>query len=247
MGISIMNINCFYFVKLPVLSGIVCIFSILLLAACGSSRQTPVYKSAAYYIEMQKVKSAKQAKTVWQVPQPQSAKSVYVQGACARMTMVVTQESSPCEIVWGLTGKIGKECTHYTPPEPDTNCTDPEVTRGEEMEHSITITINFDFDSSNLDADSKKSLARVAEIVNYNELKDKKFLIEGHTDAKGSDEYNLRLSISRAKAVQDYLVSTHGIQAYRLLYQGKGKQQLLNRSNPYDMVNRRVEFVDYKH
>ena len=47
--------------------------------------------------------------------------------------------------------------------------------------------------------------------------------VEGHTDAVGSDAYNLELSRARARAVRDYLVQRHGVDAARLKTVGYGE------------------------
>lgn len=51
--------------------------------------------------------------------------------------------------------------------------------------------------------------------------------IESHTDSKGSDEYNLKLSKLRAKSAYDYLVSK-GITGTKIEYSGFGETKLLN-------------------
>lgn len=66
--------------------------------------------------------------------------------------------------------------------------------------------------------------------------------IEGHTDAVGSDAYNLVLSRERARSVRDYLVGRHGIDASHLKTAGYGEFRPIDGSDPHDGVNRRVEF-----
>jgi len=67
--------------------------------------------------------------------------------------------------------------------------------------------------------------------------------VRGHTDAKGSDSYNLRLSENRAKSVVDYLVSK-GVNPKRLKYKGYGKSIPIdtNETEEGRSKNRRVEF-----
>jgi outer membrane protein OmpA-like peptidoglycan-associated protein len=72
--------------------------------------------------------------------------------------------------------------------------------------------------------------------------------VEGHTDSKGSDEYNLKLSDRRAAAVMDYLIS-HGVPREKLTSVGKGESEPIapNEINGRDnragrAENRRVEF-----
>jgi outer membrane protein OmpA-like peptidoglycan-associated protein len=69
-----------------------------------------------------------------------------------------------------------------------------------------------------------------------------KLLIEGHTDATGSDSYNLRLSRLRAMAVAEYLVTRQDIDPERLRVAGKGRNEPLT-DDPYDPRNRRVQFI----
>ena len=67
--------------------------------------------------------------------------------------------------------------------------------------------------------------------------------IQGHTDAKGSDSYNLKLSEARARAVADYVVAK-GIDARRLQAKGYGKSQPVsdNDTDEGRALNRRVAF-----
>ncbi|HSW17763.1 MAG TPA: OmpA family protein, partial [Ramlibacter sp.] len=66
--------------------------------------------------------------------------------------------------------------------------------------------------------------------------------VEGHTDAVGSDAYNLELSRVRAQAVRGYLVQRHGIDAARLKTVAYGEGRRIEGSGPNDAVNRRVQF-----
>jgi len=69
--------------------------------------------------------------------------------------------------------------------------------------------------------------------------------IEGHTDNRGSNELNEKLSADRAKAVLDYIVNKGGINASRLNSQGFGPQRPIadNNTNDGRQRNRRVEFI----
>lgn len=74
-------------------------------------------------------------------------------------------------------------------------------------------------------------------------LQSMRFVIEGHTDGVGSDQYNLELSRKRATAVMRYLTGTRGIPAKRLSARGKGKRELVNPDEPASPENRRVAWV----
>ena len=66
------------------------------------------------------------------------------------------------------------------------------------------------------------------------------FLIEGHTDAVGSDVDNLSFSDRRAQAVADVLSQQFGMPRENLVTQGYGKQFLLIPSDGPERRNRRV-------
>jgi peptidoglycan-associated lipoprotein len=75
-----------------------------------------------------------------------------------------------------------------------------------------------------------------------------KFELGSHTDARGNDEYNLKLSQKRADAVVEYLIQK-GISAERLIAQGYGETQIINRcvngvdcSEEEHQQNRRTTF-----
>lgn len=100
--------------------------------------------------------------------------------------------------------------------------------------------IYFQFDRSVILQQSYKELTRLLELMQDNP----KLRIEigGHTDDKGSVEYNRKLSESRAKAVADYLTSK-GIDPKRLSYRGYGKSKPIedNSTEEGRSKNRRVE------
>jgi len=70
-----------------------------------------------------------------------------------------------------------------------------------------------------------------------------KVRIEGHTDSKGSDKYNLKLSDSRAKSVRDFLIE-RGVAADRMIAIGYGETKPIadNDTEQGQDQNRRVEF-----
>ena len=71
-------------------------------------------------------------------------------------------------------------------------------------------------------------------------LTDASFLIEGHTDAVGSDEANLALSDRRAEAVADALTNVFAIPPENLATQGYGERYLKVKTEKPERENRRV-------
>ena len=108
----------------------------------------------------------------------------------------------------------------------------------------IDLTINFEFNSARLSSDSQSQLAELSAALTSPELVEYHFSIIGHTDAVGSEAYNLKLSKQRANSVVQYLTSRYGIKANRLLADGKGKAQLKVPDQPESGTNRRVEIVN---
>lgn len=105
---------------------------------------------------------------------------------------------------------------------------------------SVDLTINFEFDSVDLTKDAMVTLETVANALDSAELKGQNFLIEGHTDAVGSDFYNDILSERRAVAVSSYLITQQDVSADRLTPAGKGEHELLLPETPSAAQNRRV-------
>ena len=121
------------------------------------------------------------------------------------------------------------------------------LTRGLRIEDapkpSTDVTINFEFNSAKLSSDSQEQLSELAKALNNPELKDYKFKITGHTDAVGSDVFNLTLSKRRAGSVLDYLASRYQVSFSRLVSDGMGKRLLKYPHDPENGGNRRVEIT----
>jgi outer membrane protein OmpA-like peptidoglycan-associated protein len=107
---------------------------------------------------------------------------------------------------------------------------------------SIDLVIQFDLDSAKLKPDSKPLLGSLVEAMKNDRLASIKFKIEGHTDAQGSEQHNLKLSQSRADSVMTYLTS-QGVDQERLIGEGKGFSDLLLPEKPKAAENRRVRIT----
>ena len=98
----------------------------------------------------------------------------------------------------------------------------------------------FDFDKSVIKEVAKGPLNKVVAWLQENP--EVKVEISGHTDSKGSDEYNQRLSEARAKAVYEYFIA-QGVDKFRLAYAGYGESRPIatNDTEEGRQQNRRVE------
>ena len=107
---------------------------------------------------------------------------------------------------------------------------------------SIDLVIQFDLDSAKLKEPSKPLLDSLVEAMKNDRLAAIKFKVEGHTDAQGSEQHNLKLSQSRAESVMAYLTS-QGVDKERLAGEGKGFSELLLPEKPKAAENRRVRIT----
>lgn len=112
-------------------------------------------------------------------------------------------------------------------------------------ESRLNIPVLFEFDSDQLTAASKKTVAQLGAAIQALNLLDKDtVLIVGHTDAQGNEAYNLALSQRRARSVLRQIRQITNINA-ELVAAGKGEAELRYNGNNNDdhRRNRRVEMV----
>lgn len=103
-------------------------------------------------------------------------------------------------------------------------------------------TLTFATGSAEIPMNQARSLRRVADAMNklLDEKPDETFLIEGHTDAVGSDESNLVLSYDRAESVANVLTDVYGIPPENLVTEGYGERYLKVKTQAPEQQNRRV-------
>lgn len=101
--------------------------------------------------------------------------------------------------------------------------------------------VYFDFDRSELTEKAKELLAQVAELL----IKETRFsiTIEGHTDARGTEDYNFTLGAKRAMKVKEFLAA-YGIDAKRMesVSYGKEAPKAAGESEEAYSQNRRANF-----
>lgn len=109
---------------------------------------------------------------------------------------------------------------------------------------NLTVEVQFDFDSDWILPQSWVTVGQMADALHHPLLLSDKFVIVGHTDAKGSRQYNLELSERRAISVMEMLVTTFSVDPRMLVAVGFGEEQLQDPQNPDSGVNRRVQVLN---
>lgn len=111
-----------------------------------------------------------------------------------------------------------------------------------EMEQFVNEVINFEYDSSFLTPTAQEILHRKADWLQANP--DANVIIQGHTDERGTVEYNLALGDRRANSTKNFLVDM-GIDTARITTVSFGEERPIDPMNTEDAwaQNRRAEFV----
>ena len=131
------------------------------------------------------------------------------------------------------------------PPSPPPPAAAPEA---RVIDH-LTIHVNFDFDKSNIRKADEADLKKAIDFVR--EYRGDKVELEGHTDGKGTEQYNQRLSERRVEAVRQYLIKEGAVDRARISARGYGKSRPIapnktkdGKDNPEGRAeNRRVEIL----
>lgn len=117
----------------------------------------------------------------------------------------------------------------------------PPIIKGEKFKLE---NIFYDLNKSTLRPESMLSLDKLAEFIIKNDLR---IELSAHTDSRGSDSYNLKLSQARAQSCVNYLI-TKGVKKSSIIAKGYGETQLINKCKnnvvcPEEMhqENRRTE------
>ena len=118
---------------------------------------------------------------------------------------------------------------------------------GKEIHITLSGDVLFDFDKRDIKEEAEATLLKLAQGIK--ETNKKHVLIEGHTDSKGSDSYNLELSQKRADSVRDWFVAKGGFTGVQFQTKGYGESKPITQNtnpdgsdNPEGRAqNRRVE------
>ncbi len=102
----------------------------------------------------------------------------------------------------------------------------------------------FRYDEANLQETARLSLMKLGLLIQKNP--DAQFIIEGHTDTLGTEEYNLELSRKRAQSVRDWLAASLGLNTDQLAVRALGESRPLVHPEgdaEQQSINRRVEII----
>jgi len=107
----------------------------------------------------------------------------------------------------------------------------------------VTHGILFDSGSDRIKAESYKTLADIGQLLTENPSL--RLSVEGHTDNDGADDFNLKLSENRAKAVKSCLMETYKIEGARVETKGLGETKPIDTNDTAEgkANNRRVELI----
>jgi outer membrane protein OmpA-like peptidoglycan-associated protein len=109
---------------------------------------------------------------------------------------------------------------------------------------SVDLDVPFAYNSEAIGAEALAVLKTLGAALRDASLADDRFLIAGHTDAKGGQRFNLDLSRRRAEAVRRFLIANFGIAGERLVARGFGFARPKNGAEPLAAENRRVQIVN---
>jgi outer membrane protein OmpA-like peptidoglycan-associated protein len=108
----------------------------------------------------------------------------------------------------------------------------------------LDFNVSFEYMSAKISLSSLPTLRILGEALTSLDLKGSAFIIEGYTNAKGTTEFNQKLSERRADAVKRFLVQEYKIPAADLKAVGYGKSRLKNPSDPFGAENDRIRIVN---
>lgn len=145
--------------------------------------------------------------------------------------------------VGGATGAVIGNKMDKQAKEIEKTVPDAKVERvGEGIVVEFSSNVLFGFDQSSLSADAKINLEKLVKVLNS--YPDTDIQIQGHTDSKGSESYNRKLSVRRASAVSDYLRNSEIVTSrISIIGYGETAPKYDNNTTEGQSQNRRVEFL----
>ncbi len=140
--------------------------------------------------------------------------------------VVRTIASEPCPVVATVTQPVEPVAPAAPPP----------------AELTLSEIVNFEFDRSNILPQFEDTLNEVATALG--EVPEEQVYLTGHTDAIGTEEYNMALAERRAESVAQYL-QQQGVAPEQMVLQARGESQPIasNETEQGRFMNRRVEIT----
>ncbi|MEZ5835544.1 MAG: OmpA family protein [Geminicoccaceae bacterium] len=154
------------------------------------------------------------------------------EGAAPIRTRGIRFETPPAEAAAAAPPAVGTQQASH---EDDAATTVPKGS-------SVAFNITFAFNSAELTDADLPALEQLGAALMSPQARDKRVVIAGFADASGDAAYNQRLSEARANSVLNYLVGRFGVSPDQLQTVGYGEEHPLPGIDPYDGLNRRVEF-----
>src|SRR4051812_34052245 len=108
----------------------------------------------------------------------------------------------------------------------------------------IDLEIRFDYNSAEISKSSEQAVEELGKALSDPALKGSTFMVAGHTDGVGGENYNQDLSERRADMIKKVLTEDFGINAADLVTVGYGKSKPKDGSALNDPINRRVQVVN---
>lgn len=120
---------------------------------------------------------------------------------------------------------------------------------GRSLSMNLSGDVLFDYDKAMLKPEAEIALKKVAVVLS--QFPESKVTVEGYTDSKGTKSTNMQLSLARAQAVKDWLVTNGGVAAAGIATKGFGEQYPIaankntnGTDNPVGRaLNRRVSII----
>lgn len=117
------------------------------------------------------------------------------------------------------------------------------MTRSYGVAAGMDLPVQFEYNQAILNRSGREQAAQLGEALIDEAFADGRFVLLGHTDLRGPEEYNLELSRQRAEAVKQFLVLNYPLDASRIKTEGFGESQPLYNGDSEEVhrLNRRVE------
>ena len=174
---------------------------------------------------------------------------VPVTGATKTVSPSVTATyTGQCSGIGG-TQEVTATVTVTSPPPPPPPAPTPPPPPAAKVIDRLTIHVNFDFDKSDI---RKADVAELKKAIDFvKKYHGAKVRLEGHTDSKGTEGYNQKLSERRAEAVRQYLIKEGAVESAMISATGYGELRPIapnktqdGKDNPKGRAeNRRVEIL----